>query len=70
MSLAVIVGLVRCIDIPFDVCEGVGGKGEFEAACGKQVTKDTFEFSPVIFIRGFDTCGEESDGCLDIPSDP
>jgi len=69
VSLAVIVGLVRCIDIPFDVCEGVGGKGEFEAARGKQVTEDTFEFSPVIFIWSFDTGGEESDGCLDIPSD-
>ena len=31
-----------------------------------EVSEDSFEFTPIVFIWAFDTCGEEGDDHLDI----
>ena len=33
-----------------------------------EVLEDLFEFTPVVFVWTFDTCGEKVDGRLDIVS--
>ena len=69
MTLAIIMDLMRCINIPTEDRKRISGKGELEKTCSEQVFEYALEFALVILIRSFDTSGEESDGCLDIPSD-
>ncbi len=35
-------------------------------ACSVKVSKDPFEFFPIVFVGSFDAGGEEGDGHLDV----
>ncbi len=69
MTFAIIIDLMRCINIPLEDRKRISGKGEFEETLSEQVFEDALEFSLVVFIRSFDTSGEESNRCLNVPAD-
>ncbi len=66
MTLAIIMDLMGCINIPSEDRNKISGKGEFEKTCSEQVFEYALEFAPVILIRGFDMSGEKSNRCLEM----
>jgi len=69
MTLAIIMDLMRCINIPSEDRKRISGKGEFEKTCSEQVFEYALEFAPVILIWSFNTSCEKSNHCLDVPAD-
>ena len=69
MTFAIIMDLMRCINIPLEDKKRISGNGKFEETHSEQVLEHALEFSPVIFIRSFNTSGEESNCCLNVPAD-
>ncbi len=69
VSFTVIMGMMGCIDVPFNLCKRVSRESKAQATCRVKVAQDAFEFTPVILIRGFDAGGEKSNSRLDIPMD-
>jgi hypothetical protein len=60
VAATIIMGLVRCIDVPLEDRERFGRKGEFENSSAIEIFEKTFDFAPIIFVWGFDPCGKES----------
>ncbi len=69
MTFAIIMDLIRCINIPLEDRKRISRKGEFEETRSKQVFEYVLEFALVIFIRSFNTSGEKSNRCLDVPAE-
>ena len=51
-----------------ETCYVVGWEVEFYVSGSLEVLEDLFEFTPIVFVWTFDTCGEEGDSRLDISS--
>jgi hypothetical protein len=58
--MAILMGLVRCINIPLYDGEGFCRKGEFEGSSAIELFEHPFKFAPVIFIKLFYPSGEKS----------
>ena len=69
MTFAIIMDLMRCINIPLEDRKRISGKGKFEETRSEQVFEYALEFAPVVFIQSFNTSGEESNSCLNVPAD-
>ena len=69
MTFAITVDLMRCINIPLEDRKRISGKGKFEEMRSEQVLEHALEFASVVFIRSFNTSGEESNHCLNVPAD-
>ena len=69
MTFAIIMDLMRCINIPLEDRKRISGKGKFEETRSEQVFEQALEFASVVFIRRFNKCGEESNRCLNVPAD-
>ncbi len=69
MTLAIIMDLMRWINIPLEDRKRISRKGKFEETRSEQVFEYALEFSPVVFIQSFITSGEESNHCLNVPAD-
>ncbi len=69
MTFAIIMDLMRRINIPLENRKRISGKGKFEETRSEQVFEYALEFAPVVFIRSVNTSGEESNRCLNVPAD-
>jgi hypothetical protein len=51
VALAIVVSLVRCINIPFNRGEGVRKEGKGKVSGTAKIFEASLEFAPVIFVR-------------------
>ena len=68
MSFRIIMCLVGCINIPVESGERVSKKCEVQFVSGIEIFEKFLQFTPIVFVRLFDTCGEKSDRWLNIKS--
>ncbi len=59
MSFAIIMCLMRCINVSVESGERVNKKCEMQFASGIEIFENILQFSPIVFVRLFDTCGEK-----------
>ena len=70
MSFAIVMCLMGCINVPVESGERVGRKCEVQFASGIEIFEKFLQFSSIVFIRLFDTCGEKIDRRLKTTSNP